>query len=277
MGSTIKKGLVCSGGGCKGAFTAGILYANQKEYTHYYGTSTGSLNILLASVNKYDELKYFYTNTGNKNIYDINPFNKKRKLNTLKSIYRYITGKNTIASTKKLLTTIRKVYTYADHEYLKNSNKEVVVTVTNLTKKEPEYKSNKDYNWEDFTYWVWVSTLAYPYSETVFINGFEYGDGGFSVNLPVLECSKYVDSMDIIVLVPKKDINDFKNNNVIKGITSIVELLLGTSMHKDITTGKHIKNKEKKWFFTPYLLTDLPMFFDKKEMTKWFKLGEIQK
>ncbi len=69
-----------------------------------------------------------------------------------------------------------------DHQCLVESGKEIVVTVTNVTTKRVEYKSSNDYTWEEFTHWVWVSTLAYPYAETVFVDGCEYADGGFSVN-----------------------------------------------------------------------------------------------
>jgi predicted patatin/cPLA2 family phospholipase len=268
------KGLVISGGGCKGAFAAGILYKNKKEYDKYYGTSTGSLNVLLAAVGKYEELKENFI-VNNEDIYDINPFNKKNKLSLFKAFIRFIKRKKTIATTNKLLKKIRELYTEDDHNRLEE--KEIIVTVTNLTTRNVEYKSSSSYSWEDFTYWVWVSTLAYPYAETVFINGYEYGDGGFSVNLPIKIASEDCEEIDTIVLVPEKQNENFENQSILNGITSIVHLLLATSMNKDISNGKKIRKSKINWHFTPYTLTALSMYFDKKQMTEWFNLGKTVK
>lgn len=266
------KGLVISGGGSKGAFASGIVYKNRKEYDKYYGSSTGALVVLLTAIGKYEELKNIYCGVDNNDIYDSNPFNKKGKLHVLKALLRFILRKKSIGTTKKLLKLIRSNYTEQDH--LNLGNKEIVVTVTNLTKRRAEYKSSRDYSWKEFTYWVWISAQAYPYGETVFVNGYEYADGGFSVNLPIRQASDDCDEIDVIVLVHEEEEEEFENRSIINGVTSIVELLLATSMNKDIQTGKLLRSAKLNWVFTPYCLTELSMFFDKTKMIRWFYLGQ---
>ncbi len=60
--------LVISGGGSKGAFAAGVVCENQKEYDYYYGTSTGALVVLLTAVGKYDLLEEICTTIDNGDI-----------------------------------------------------------------------------------------------------------------------------------------------------------------------------------------------------------------
>lgn len=266
------KGLVISGGGSKGAFATGVVYANRKQYDKYYGTSTGALVVLLTAIGKYEELKSVYCGIDNNDIYDSSPFNKSGKLHAFKALLRFILRKKSIGTTKKLLKLIRTYYTEDDHKNL--GSKEIIVTVTNLTKRKAEYKSSRDYSWEEFTYWVWISAQAYPYGETVFVNGYEYADGGFSVNLPVRLASDECDEVDVIALVHEDDEEEFENRSIINGVTSIVELLLATSMNKDIQTGKLVRSAKLNWVFTPYCLTELSMIFDNTKMIRWFYLGQ---
>lgn len=267
------KGLVVSGGGSKGAFAAGVVCANPKLYKKFYGASTGALVIVLAAAGKYKLLKQMYCNIDNNDVFDSNPFNKKGELSKWKAFVRILKRQNTIGTTRKLLSKIRDSYTEEDHKHL--GDKEIVVTVTNMTLRTVEYKSSNDYSWEDFTFWVWVSTLAYPYAETVFVDGCEYGDGGFSVNLPVVKASEECDELDVIVLSPEEDEENFENVSIIKGITSIVDLLLDTSMQNNIIAGENLESSVKiNWVFTPFALTELPMFFDKNAMNRWYNLGK---
>ena len=93
----MKKALVISGGGSKGAFAGGVsqylLNKEHKEYDLFIGTSTGSLMISHLALGKLDDLKNLYTNVNQKTIFSNNPFKIKnvsgekvisiRHLNTL--------------------------------------------------------------------------------------------------------------------------------------------------------------------------------------------------
>ena len=79
----MKKALVISGGGSKGAFAGGVaqyLMRNQgREYDIFVGTSTGSLLIPQLALNNLEKLHQAYTNVNQRSIFDVNPFVLKRR------------------------------------------------------------------------------------------------------------------------------------------------------------------------------------------------------
>ena len=68
----MKKALVISGGGSKGAFAGGVaqylMKEERKEYDLFLGTSTGSLMVSHLALGKLDALKKLYTNVDQKSI-----------------------------------------------------------------------------------------------------------------------------------------------------------------------------------------------------------------
>jgi predicted acylesterase/phospholipase RssA len=78
----VKKALVISGGGSKGAFAGGVAQYLMKErgndYDLFLGTSTGSLMVSHLSLGMLDELKTLYTNVNQQSIFSNNPFRIKR-------------------------------------------------------------------------------------------------------------------------------------------------------------------------------------------------------
>lgn len=78
----MKKALVISGGGSKGAFAGGVAqYLMKKEnrtYDLFLGTSTGSLMVSHLALGMLDELKDLYTNVNQETIFSNNPFNIKK-------------------------------------------------------------------------------------------------------------------------------------------------------------------------------------------------------
>lgn len=74
----MKKALVVSGGGCKGAYAVGVLnflrsrpdfFANNRfSFDIYFGTSTGALVVPLASIGDMEQLIKFYTPTSAPNL-----------------------------------------------------------------------------------------------------------------------------------------------------------------------------------------------------------------
>ncbi|MGN6532767.1 MAG: patatin-like phospholipase family protein [Ginsengibacter sp.] len=70
----MKRALVISGGGSKGAFAVGVLKKMQETYPNlnfdiYVGTSAGSLIVSLASLNKIDQLVTIYTSISNADLF----------------------------------------------------------------------------------------------------------------------------------------------------------------------------------------------------------------
>ena len=79
----MKKALVISGGGSKGAFAGGVaqylMKKEGKDYDLYIGTSTGSLMVSHLALGMLDDLKELYTNVNQETIFSNNPF-KIRKV-----------------------------------------------------------------------------------------------------------------------------------------------------------------------------------------------------
>lgn len=78
----MKKALVISGGGSKGAFAGGVaqylMKKEKKEYDLFLGTSTGSLMVSHLAIGMLDELKELYTNVNQESIFSNNPFKIKK-------------------------------------------------------------------------------------------------------------------------------------------------------------------------------------------------------
>ena len=77
----MKKALVISGGGSKGAFAGGVaqylMKKKQKDYDLFLGTSTGSLMVSHLALGMVDELKKLYVSVDQKAIFSNSPFKVK--------------------------------------------------------------------------------------------------------------------------------------------------------------------------------------------------------
>lgn len=87
--------LVVGGGGARGAWGAGmvkgLINQNKESYKLIVGTSTGALMSPLIALNKFDTLKYAYTNIKTRDIFKLNPFinnPNKQKLRIINTIFR---------------------------------------------------------------------------------------------------------------------------------------------------------------------------------------------
>jgi len=268
--------LVISGGGSKGAFSSGFESVDRKEYDLYVGTSVGALDIIMFAQGKHKEAVKLHSEFKNSNIYDKDPFNKKGNIKKSKIVVDFVKGKSSFSVTNKLLGVIRDNYSKEAHRRLKKTKK-LVVIVSDMNYSEPVYISNKDYNWEEFTFWVWVSTLAYPFAETVIVNGTEYADGGFTVYLGVGYACKRCKNVRAIVLNQERRYKDFKNDNVVEGLLSILDVSMTANLKKDIAYGWHFIKKHNvnlEFVFMPRVITDQPMLFIPKEQVEMVEMGK---
>src|SRR5690606_7437016 len=184
------RALVISGGGSKGAFAGGVaqylLEVEKKEYDIFVGTSTGSLLIPHLANGNVEKIHNIYTNVTQRSIFSNNPFVVKKKdgreyvtINHLNVIWQLIKRKRTFGESKNLRKNISRNFSEDDFELLKRKKKEVVVTVSNLSKNRVEYKSINDFKYQDFCDWIWISCNYVPFMSLAEKNGFEYADGGF--------------------------------------------------------------------------------------------------
>ena len=147
------RALVISGGGSKGAFAGGVSQYLIEELHHkydlYLGTSTGSLLISHLALNKTRKIKDIYTSVNQKSIFNNCPFIiKKTKhghmeiaINHFNVLKNLALGRKTFGESKNLRKLISKALTFNEFKELQKSAKEIIVTVSNFSLNQVEYKS----------------------------------------------------------------------------------------------------------------------------------------
>lgn len=283
------RALVISGGGSKGAFAGGMAEHFISDlgihYDIFTGSSTGSLLIPMLASDNVKKAKEVYTSITEKDIFTLNPYKIKVKngvvkikmnhFNILRSFWR---GNKTFGSSKKLRKSIGKFFTEVEFEWIKRSNREVIVTVSNLSLNKVEYKALKDCTYEDFCDWVWASANFLPFMSLVTKNGMEYGDGGFGNNIPIQSAiNAGATEIDVIVLDPIEPMsNRMKSANAIDLLFNIFDFLLDqtTASKLELSKLRSTINKVKiNVYHTPDKLTEDSLIFNTKRMQRWWMEG----
>ncbi|KFF15150.1 patatin-like phospholipase family protein [Flavobacterium hydatis] len=283
------RALVISGGGSKGAFAGGVaqylLQIKKCEYDLFLGTSTGSLLIPHLALGNIDKIHGIYTNVNMNKIFNISPFVVKEKdgvdivtINHFNVLRQFFKGKRTFGESKRLQKYIKDHLSLSEFNQLKKLKTDVVVTVTNLSRNEAEYKSIKDCSYDEFCDWIWISSNYIPFMSLVSKNNSEYGDGGFSSLVPIREAIKR-GATEIDVVILETEVNTTKSTigkNPFSLMIDLFRIALDQVEKHDIALGKLVaKNKNVKLnlFYTPTKLTNNALIFNKEEMKKWWEEG----
>jgi predicted patatin/cPLA2 family phospholipase len=283
------KALVISGGGSKGAYAGGVaefLIATQKtRYDLLIGTSTGSLLLPHLALGKIDKLREIYTNVNPADIFNINPFIIKKKGNReyvairhWNVLWQLMRNKRTFGESKNLRKNISRNFTMEEFLTLKNSDTEIMVTVSNLTKNEIEYKSIKDYDYNDFCDWMWISSNYIPFMSLVTKNGYEYADGGFGAVSPIRQAIKMgAKEVDAIILEAENmEHNKVLGKNPFSLMVNLFGFIIDQIESHNIAEGKLAaltKDVKLNLYYTPTKLTENALIFDKTLMKNWWKRG----
>ncbi len=285
----MKRALVISGGGSKGAFAGGVaqylMEENKKEYDFFVGTSTGSLMVSHLALGKIDALKKLYTSVNQKAIFSNNPFVVKKvhgekviTINHLNTLWNLINGRKTFGESKNLRKLIRRNITEEMFLEILKSDKEVVITVSNLSANRIEYKTLSECTYADFVDWIWASCNYIPFMSLLEKDGCQYADGGFGCLVPIREAilrgAKEVDA--IILETEVTQINRLKSKNPFSLLFDVFDFMLEHVERHNITIGKlSAKHHDVKLnlYYTPTVLTTNSLVFDKKMMTKWWQSG----
>ncbi len=285
----MKKALVISGGGSKGAFAGGVveflMKKKKKDYDMFLGTSTGSLMVSHLALKKIEALKDLYTNVNQKAIFSNSPFKVKivdgvkvisiRHRNTF---WNFLNGRKTFGESKNLRKLIKKNVTREMYNEIRENKKEVVVTVSNLTANQIEYKSILDCTYDDFCDWIWGSCNYVPFMSLLEKNNCQYADGGFGSLIPIREAilrgAKEIDA--IILETEVTQINRMPAKNPFSLMLDVFDFMLEHVEKHNITIGKlSAKHNDVKLnlYYTPTVLTTNTLVFDKEKMKKWWKSG----
>jgi len=284
------RAMVISGGGSKGAFAGGVAQYLMEELHHEYdlfvGTSTGSLLISHLALHKVEKIKEVYTSVNQNSIFSNRPFSiKKGKFGETEigidhfSVLRnFLKGRKTFGESHNLRKLIAETFTEIEFNELKQSAKNVVVTVSNLSLNQVEYKSLKDFNYNDFCDWIWISCNYIPFMSLVQKEGCEYADGGFGSMIPIEEAiERGATTVDVIILETEVTYyNKLPSKNPFALLTNLHGFMLDRIEKQNIRIGKFVatnKNVIINLYYTPTVLTTNSLIFDKEKMTAWWESG----
>ena len=284
------RALVISGGGSKGAFAGGVAQYLMEELHHNYdlfvGTSTGSLLISHLALNKVEKIKDVFTSVNQNSIFSSCPFTIKEDkfggkqigINHYTVLKNFIKGKKTFGESLNLRKLIGETFTESEFNNLKTSEKEVVVTVSNLSLNQVEYKSVNDFEYEDFCDWIWISSNFTPFMSLAKKDGCEYADGGFGSMVPIEEAiNRGATTVDVIVLETEVTYyNRLPSKNVFSLLTNMHNYMADRIEKQNIRIGKFVAtNKDViiNLYYTPTVLTTNSLIFDKEMMGKWWERG----
>ena len=285
----MKKALVISGGGSKGAFAGGVAqYLMEKEkqqYDLYVGTSTGSLLVSHLAASKIAEIKHAFTHVTQSAIFSNNPFVVKQtgkltktKINHFNVVKNFFSGKKTFGESKNLRKLIEREISPEIFETVQDSEKEVVVCVSNFTLNEIEYKALSECTYDDFLDWIWVSCNFLPFMSLVVKNRFEYADGGFGCIIAIEEAIRRgAKAIDAIMLDTEvQQLNRMRSRNAFDVLLSTLDFMGDQIVKDNIKVGKLLakeKGVKLRVFYTPKVLTTNSLVFDRNEMLHWWQEG----
>jgi len=283
------KALVISGGGSKGAFAGGVaqylIQELKRDYQLYIGTSTGSLLVSHLALNDIEKIKTVYTNVNNDSIFNVCPFTVKKKhgtqnigINHINVLINFFRGSKTFGESYNLKKLIKNTLTEKEFVFLKNSPTDIVVTVSNISVNQVEYKSLKEFSYEEFVDWIWISCNYTPFMSLVKKNGCEYADGGLGNMVPIEEAiTRGATEVDAIILQTEiSQFNRMPSKNAFSLLTNMFAFMLDRIESQNIKIGKYVathNNAIINFYYAPIVLTTNSLIFEKDKMTKWWQSG----
>lgn len=283
------KALVISGGGSKGAFAGGVaqylIEEKKKDYKLFVGTSTGSLMLTHLALGKLDELKEIYSNVDQKTIFSNCPFKiKKYKGHTLVAINHFNTlksflkGSKTFGESLHLKQMIKKTVKDSYLRKVRDQHKKIIVTVSNLTLNQVEFKDLDEHTFDDFRDYIWASSNFVPFMSLLLKNNYEYADGGFANLVPIREAIRQgATEIDAIILETEvTQLNRMPSKNPFNLITNLFNYMQIHIEKYNISIGKlaaEHKDVTLNLYYTPTVLTTNTLVFEKEKMKRWWVDG----
>lgn len=283
------RALVISGGGSKGAFAGGVaqylIEEKKHEYDIFLGTSTGSLLITHLALKNIQKVKYNFTHVTQKSIFDNCPFYIREKngiasigihhFNVLKN---FIRGRKTFGESNNLRNLIASEITPEEFYTIRDSEKQIYITVSNLSTNKVEYKSLKSCSYKDYIDWIWISCNYVPFMSLVTKEHCEYADGGLGCIIPIEKAVALgATEVDAIVLDTEfQQTNRVHTRNAFDALSAIFSFMGDRIESQNIKIGTLMANKLKakiNMYYTPTILTTNSLVFNSKKMEKWWDSG----
>ena len=238
----MKRAIVLSGGGSKGAYQIGVWKALRKmkiKYDIVTGTSIGSVNGIMMVQKEYHKAKYLWDNISYDDIFNVKFPKKGNKV----EIYK----KYAVEFLKNGGMETSKIYQFMNNAYNKKkfykSNIDYGIVTFNVSNMKPRIL-NKEEMKDDLIQYVLASSTCFPAFQMTQIDDDHYVDGGYYNNLPI-------------------------NTAIDLGADEIIAVDLGTVFFQ-----KKIKSKKVKiTYISPRNDIGSFLVFDKKQAKKSMKYG----
>lgn len=277
----MKRALVLSGGGAKGAWSGGVIEYLIKEqkisWDYVIGTSTGSLLAPLSSIGEIDKLKEAYTNVTNKDIFNVDPFNKKGKIRILNALWRVLLKKTSLGEANNLKKEIKKIITEEDYNRIKNEGKESVAVVSNMTKFLVENKSSNTETYDSYCEWLLCSASVPLLFEVQNNDGCQYLDGGVLNPVPIQDAiNAGATEIDVVILSAPVTQDYDSMDNMFDVAMRTIDFMNKEINKDDILIGKlsgEAMEIKLNIYRTPFSLTNNAIIFNKEQMLKWWGMG----
>ncbi|MDD2377440.1 MAG: patatin-like phospholipase family protein [Bacilli bacterium] len=184
----MKRAVVLSGGGSRGAYQVGVWRALRKlkiDYDIVTGTSIGAINALMMVQNEFAKTYWLWSNITFDSIYDT-PFPQKYDtFNDISVIYKKY-FKQFLESggvnTEKVGLFIDRIFN--ERKFFKSKTDYGLVTF-NLSTFKPVMMTKEKLRGENIRAYVLASATCYPAFQKTIINNEQYIDGGYYDNLPI--------------------------------------------------------------------------------------------
>lgn len=299
--------LVVSGGGCRGAWGAGLAKRLTEEHGVYnvaFGTSTGSLMIPLILQNRFGDLERGYTTVEPKDIFNVNPFRKDGEFCWLNALVRMVRGRPTLGETDALRKLIDTFLEDKDYNLLREQKKLFGVGVVNMKNGEQLIKYSADFDQhtgisspKTMKNWIWAScnqpflmtyypSKKYPDPEA---DGY-FVDGGLRETVPLSAAIDYatwdtsVKFIDVIINEPMAPVFKEKNHptTLLKSLKRATDIWRAEVINNDVLIAAQDLTCNRtdritvqlRYFPTElYPENDNDLLFKQENMRKMWKYG----
>ncbi len=223
----MKRAIVLSGGGSKGAYQIGVWKALRrlgKKYDIITGTSIGAVNGILMVQKEYHKALYLWKNIGFDDLFDVRFDDVKTDFDIYKKFAEQFVKSGGI-STVKIREFISRSY---NEKKFYGSKIDYGIITFSVSKMQPKIIL-KNESKEKLLDYVMASSACYPAFQSIKIDDDKYVDGGYYDNLPInlaidmgaeeiiaidlgaIGIKKEVNknTATIINIVPKNDIGSF--------------------------------------------------------------------
>jgi predicted patatin/cPLA2 family phospholipase len=283
------RALVISGGASKGAFAGGIaehLIGDRGiHYDIFCGTSTGSLLVPMLAAGDIARIREMYCNVSQSDIFNKCPFRIRHRKDAFRVgfnhpviLWQFLRGRKTFGESHALHDLIRQTITPAHFARIHDGPSEVIITVSNFTRNTVEYKYARDYDYDEFCEWIWISANMIPFMSLVVKDGCEYGDGGFGNWIPIQEAiNRGAEEIDVIVLNPRHLTQPTRPaHNAIQLLLRGFHFMLYQIGQDDLNVAlleSRFTGIKINLIHTPRLLTENSVVFDRDQMRAWWQEG----